>query len=34
MKRLVFVHGRAQQNKDALALKTEWIDSWNKSLSQ
>lgn len=33
MKQLVFVHGRAQQHKDAAALKAEWIDSWNKGLA-
>lgn len=33
MKQLVFVHGRAQQHKDAAALKAEWIDSWRKGLA-
>jgi hypothetical protein len=33
MKQLVFVHGRAQQHKDAVALKAEWIDSWRKGLA-
>lgn len=30
---LVFVHGRAQEHKDALALKQEWVDAWTKGLS-
>jgi hypothetical protein len=33
MKQLVFVHGRAQQHKDVLALKAEWIESWSKGLA-
>ena len=32
MKQLVFVHGRAQEHKDATALKQEWIDSWDIGL--
>jgi hypothetical protein len=32
MKSLVFVHGRSQQNKDAQALKEEWIDAWRSGL--
>jgi hypothetical protein len=32
MKQLVFVHGRAQEHKDAAALKAEWIASWAKGL--
>jgi len=31
-KQLVFIHGRAQQNKDADALKQEWIDAWQAGL--
>lgn len=31
-KRLVFVHGRAQENKDSIALKAEWVDAWKKGL--
>lgn len=27
MRQLVFVHGRAQEHKDSLALKAEWIDA-------
>lgn len=32
MKRLVFIHGRAQEFKDATALKNEWIASWKLGL--
>lgn len=32
MRQLIFVHGRAQQDKDAKALKTEWITAWEKGL--
>src|SRR4051812_29867392 len=32
MKQLVFVHGRAQEHKNAAALKAEWIASWRKGL--
>ncbi len=31
-KKLVFIHGRAQQNKDAAALKKEWIAAFTKGL--
>src|SRR5687768_5880664 len=31
-KKLVFIHGRAQQNKDGAALKKEWITALNKGL--
>lgn len=35
MKRqLVFVHGRSQQDKDAVALKKEWIDAWKIGLAK
>lgn len=30
MRQLVFVHGRAQEHKDAVALKGEWIAAWKK----
>lgn len=30
---LVFVHGRAQEHKDALTLKEEWVGAWTKGLS-
>lgn len=33
MRQLIFVHGRAQQNKDAAALKQEWISAWEKGLA-
>jgi hypothetical protein len=29
---LVFVHGRAQEHKDAGALKAEWISTWEEGL--
>jgi len=32
MRKLVFVHGRAQENKDAVALKAEWVQSWASGL--
>jgi hypothetical protein len=32
MTQLVFVHGRAQQHKDAAALKAEWIAAWSHGL--
>lgn len=32
MKQVVFVHGRAQENKDAAALKREWVDAWASGL--
>lgn len=31
-RRLVFVHGRDQQRRDALALKKQWIESWQIGL--
>lgn len=34
MKRLVFVHGRAQENKDATALKREWITAFREGLAK
>ena len=30
---IVFVHGRSQENKDAAALKREWVDSLNAGLN-
>lgn len=30
--RLVFIHGRAQQNKDSIALKAEWVQSFHDGL--
>ena len=34
MKTLVFVHGRAQEHKDATALKEEWVGSLRSGLEQ
>lgn len=34
MKQLVFVHGRAQEGKDALALKGEWINTLREGLAK
>lgn len=34
MRQLVFVHGRSQQGKDALALKAEWIASLESGLAK
>ena len=31
-RRLVFIHGRAQQNKDSIALKAEWVKSFEDGL--
>ncbi|RZL96821.1 MAG: alpha/beta hydrolase [Variovorax sp.] len=31
--RLVFIHGRAQEHKDAAALKAEWLDALNVGLA-
>lgn len=33
-RQLVFVHGRAQQGKNADALKKEWIDAWKVGLAK
>jgi hypothetical protein len=33
-RQLVFVHGRAQQHKDAAALKAEWIAAWEAGLEK
>jgi pimeloyl-ACP methyl ester carboxylesterase len=33
-KKLVFIHGRAQENKDAAALKQEWIAAWMEGLKK
>ena len=32
MRELIFVHGRSQQNKDATALKAEWVDAFRDGL--
>jgi hypothetical protein len=34
MTQLVFIHGRAQEHKDAAALKAEWIDAWKAGLNR
>ncbi len=34
MKQLVFVHGRAQEHKDAAALKLEWLTALREGLSR
>ena len=31
---LVFIHGRAQEHRDALALKREWIAAWSAGLAR
>ena len=31
---LVFVHGRAQEHKDSIALKAEWIGAWREGLGK
>lgn len=33
-KKLVFIHGRAQQKKDSIALKAEWIASFREGLAK
>lgn len=34
MRQLVFVHGRAQENKDAVALKGEWMEALGEGLAK
>ena len=34
MRELIFIHGRAQQNKDSVALKAEWIEAWRQGLAK
>ena len=34
MKQLIFIHGRAQEGKDSVKLKAEWIDAWKKGLAK
>lgn len=31
-RKLIFIHGRSQQGKDSVALKKEWIRSWQEGL--
>ena len=33
-RQLVFVHGRAQERLDSIALKAEWIDAWTQGLTK
>ncbi len=33
-RQLVFVHGRAQERKDSVALKAEWLDALNEGLGK
>lgn len=33
-RQLVFVHGRAQERLDSIALKKEWIDAWQAGLDK
>jgi len=33
-RQLVFVHGRAQENKDAAHLKAGWIEAWSRGLAK
>lgn len=33
-RQLVFVHGRAQERLDSIALKAEWIDAWKQGLAE
>ena len=34
MRQLIFVHGRAQEHKDATALKTEWLEALDEGLGK
>lgn len=34
MPRLVLIHGRSQENKDAAGLKAEWIEAWRAGLDK
>lgn len=33
-RQLVFIHGRAQEHKDALALKAQWMAAWKEGLQK
>lgn len=33
-RQLVFVHGRAQERLDSIALKAEWIEAWKQGLAK
>ena len=34
MRQLIFVHGRAQEGKDSIALKKTWIEGWERGLQK
>ncbi|TYT26177.1 hypothetical protein FZO89_07840 [Luteimonas viscosa] len=34
MKRLILIHGRSQEDKDALELKTIWVTAWQNGLAK
>ena len=34
MRQLVFIHGRAQEHKDSIALKKEWLDAFREGLEK
>jgi hypothetical protein len=34
MRELIFIHGRAQQQKDSVALKKDWIEAFRKGLAK
>lgn len=34
MRELILIHGRAQEDKDAAALKESWIEAWRKGLAK
>jgi hypothetical protein len=34
MRELIFIHGRAQQHKDSIALKREWVAAFRKGLAK
>lgn len=34
MRKLVFIHGRSQQNKDSVQLKADWIEAWRTGLKK
>ena len=34
MRQLVLVHGRSQEQKDAVALKAEWLEALNEGLAK
>ena len=34
IRELVFIHGRSQEQKDAVALKGEWVDAWKAGLAK